>query len=127
MINVYNSLTYQIARIYKLKTPHLTSKLPELKECLMMQFLEIQVLYPHRKLVIILDSIDQLDPTDYSLSWFIEQFPSNIKIIFSTLPDHGGILNKLRTIESLTQYKNFIEIKSLDKVLSLKILKVYFF
>ena len=65
------------------------SKLSELKECLLMQFIEISMLYPHRKLVIILDSLDQLDPADYSLSWLIEEFPSNIKVIYSCLPFHG--------------------------------------
>ncbi len=89
MLRVYNSITYQIARIYKLKQPKLMSKLSELKECLLMQFIEISMLYPHKKLVIILDSLDQLDPADYSLSWLIEEFPSNIKVIYSCLPTHG--------------------------------------
>jgi hypothetical protein len=87
--NQASSIIYQISRIYKLKQPKLMSKLSELKECLLMQFFEISMLYPHRKLVIILDSLDQLDPADYSLSWLIEEFPSNIKMIYSCLPTHG--------------------------------------
>lgn len=49
-------------------------------------------------LVIILDSIDQLDTDAYDCQWLPTVFPANIKCILSTLPDHGNILS---TIESL--------------------------
>ncbi len=121
MTRVYNSIIYQISRIYKLRQPKLMSKLSELKECLLMQFIQISTLYPHKKLVIVLDSLDQLDPADYSLNWLIEQFPLNIKMIYSCLPTHGDILPKLRKYDIFQN--NFVQIKSLDKDLSIMILK----
>ena len=86
-----------------------------------MQLLEINEQYPNKKLVIILDSIDQLDPYNYSLDWFIDKIPKNVKMIYSTLPTHGSILEKLKTIESLKD--NFIQIKSLNKELCVTILQ----
>ena len=86
--------------------------------------MKIEQLYPNKKLVIILDSVDQLDPFDYSLDWFIECFPSNVKMIFSTLSNHGHILQKIRLMEFMQQKsQNFLEIKSLDKELSMTIIK----
>ncbi|UJR16165.1 hypothetical protein I4U23_003075 [Adineta vaga] len=47
-------------------------------------------------LVILLDSIDQLQIDAYDCKWLPIQFPSNVKCIISTLPDHGGIYDYLQ-------------------------------
>ena len=125
IISVLNSIIYQISRIYNISSlSSFINNLATLKKHLLAQFVKIERLYPNKKLVIILDSIDQLDPSDYSLEWFIESFPSNIKIIFSTLSNHGHILQKIQSMEFFRQkMENFLEIKSLDKSLSITILK----
>jgi hypothetical protein len=61
------------------------------------QFTFIKKCFPNRKAIIILDSIDQLNSSDFDLQWLIELFPSNIKMIFSTLPKHGLILDRLKS------------------------------
>ncbi len=76
--------------------------------------------HPSKKVVIILDSVDQLSPSDYSLDWVHSELPSNTKIIFSTLPDHGNILSLFKQIIDNTS--QLIEITALDKQLSKTIL-----
>lgn len=45
--------------------------------------------HPTRKILIFLDSIDQLNKTDYSLDeWFIRDAPANTKLVYSTLTSH---------------------------------------
>ena len=91
---------------------------------LFMQFRCIESLYPQKKLVIILDSLDQLNSYDYGLDWFIEILPANVKMIYSTLPILGDILSKLQATDILGQNpENFLEIKSLDKDLAIQILE----
>ena len=49
---------------------------------------------PNKKVVFILDSLDQLTPNDYKnvdIKMLVE-LPSNLKLIVSTLPDHGNLL-----------------------------------
>ena len=49
-------------------------------------------------LLILLDSIDQLNRDAYDCKWLPIQFPSNVKCILSTLPDHGNIYQNLQNI-----------------------------
>jgi hypothetical protein len=49
-------------------------------------------------LIILLDSIDQLQPDAYDCQWLPGTFPKNVKCIVSTLPDHGQILLNLKGI-----------------------------
>ncbi|CAF3919171.1 unnamed protein product, partial [Adineta steineri] len=49
-------------------------------------------------LIILLDSIDQLEVDAYDCQWLPELFPANVKCIVSTLPDHGNILSNLKRI-----------------------------
>ncbi|CAF5222763.1 unnamed protein product, partial [Rotaria magnacalcarata] len=44
-------------------------------------------------LIILLDSIDQLETDAYDCHWLPGLFPHNVKCIVSTLPDHGNILS----------------------------------
>ena len=92
-----------------------------LKNYLYEQFLTINSLYPSAKLIIILDSIDQLHSSDYSLDWFLETLPNNIKMVYSTLTKYGDILDRLSTKRALTE-ENYIKIHSLDISVSKNIL-----
>ncbi|CAF3372692.1 unnamed protein product [Rotaria sp. Silwood1] len=49
-------------------------------------------------LIILLDSIDQLQTDGYDCQWLPGLFPKNVKCIVSTLPDHGNILSNLQMI-----------------------------
>lgn len=49
-------------------------------------------------LIIILDSIDQLETDAYGCQWLPISFPHNVKCILSTLPNHGNILSNLKEI-----------------------------
>lgn len=49
-------------------------------------------------LIILLDSIDQLETDAYDCQWLPAIFPKNVKCIVSTLPDHGNILSNLKDI-----------------------------
>ena len=49
-------------------------------------------------LVLILDSIDQLESDAYDCVWLPATYPRNVKCILSTLPDHQGILSNLQAI-----------------------------
>lgn len=92
-----------------------------LKNYLYEQFLAINSLYPNAKLIIILDSIDQLHSNDYSLDWFLDTLPNNIKMVYSTLTKYGDILDRLSTKRALTE-ENYIKIHSLDISVSKNIL-----
>jgi hypothetical protein len=123
IINTLNSIVYQIARIYNLKLPEKLLNKQSLRDYLLEQFFLINHLYPSKKLVIILDSVDQLIVSDYILKdWIIETLPPNIKMVYSTLPDHGNILSRFKEMNSLTA-KNFLQIESLDIQISNLILK----
>ena len=58
---------------------------------------EFKLLDPKKRIIIFLDSIDQLVSNDYDLKWMTYDFPSNVKIVFSTLQDHGDILDCIRS------------------------------
>ncbi len=59
--NCYNSIIYQIARLFNLKMPNQAiSNKQALRFYLLEQLLCLATNYPNKRLVIILDSIDQL-------------------------------------------------------------------
>lgn len=123
IIAAFNSIIEQIAKIYDFKTPNKSmNTVQSLKEYLFELFFAINTRYPNKKLVIILDSIDQLSASDYTLEWFIDSLPNNIKMIYSTLPSYGEILTRLRSKSNLRE-KNFVQIQSLDKAVSITILQ----
>lgn len=89
-----------------------------LKEYLQLQLAFIVERYPSRKIVIVLDSIDQLQSCDYVLDWFLDELPPNVKMIYSTLPNHGGILSTLKKFDRFLPDQNFLEITSLNSELA---------
>lgn len=92
-----------------------------LRDYLMLMFFSIKKLFPNRKLVIILDSIDQLTSNDYNLEWLIEKFNKNIKMIYSTLPHHGNLLSMLQMKK--IPHENFVHLKYLNIDLAKLIIK----
>jgi hypothetical protein len=67
------------------------------------------------KLLILLDSIDQLREQDYYLEWLFNILPKNIKIIYSVLKDYKNIFQKLK------KYK----IKKIENIFELDALNIY--
>ena len=61
----------------------------------------------NNRLIILLDSIDQLSKGDYGLYWFFNDLPKGIKIIFSVLNDYENILERLKKVIK----ENILEIK----------------
>ena len=53
---------------------------------------------PNQYLVLILDSLDQLETEAYDCQWLPRFFPKNVKCIISTLPDHGNIFQNLKIL-----------------------------
>lgn len=60
----------------------------------------INSLDPTKKIIIILDSLDQLAPSDYKTTdkWLMTNLPPNVKLIYSTLPEHGNLFDTINGI-----------------------------
>ena len=66
----------------------------------------------HEKLIILLDSIDQLSEQNYHLSWLFQKLPKNVKIIFSVLNDYKNIFKNLK---KQINSENILEMKPLNR------------
>lgn len=106
---------WKLSKLFNIKTPEKTiSSKTALRDYLYTLLSVITEKWPNKKLVIVLDSIDQLNTSDYNLDWFIYKLPHNVKMIYSTLPNHGEILNHLSKSEILSENPNsFIMITGL--------------
>lgn len=75
---------------------------------------QIKRISPNKKVILILDSLNQLTTNDYKHidKWFFSRLPSNLKFIVSTIPGHGNLLTMIENIimktksERLSQFKN---------------------
>ena len=58
---------------------------------------EIHRVNPNKKIIFILDSLDQLNKNDYKNVdlWLIRDLPKNTKYIVSTIPNHGNLLSMI--------------------------------
>jgi hypothetical protein len=63
----------------------------------------------NNRLIILLDSIDQLSKEDYGLYWFFNDLPKGIKIIFSVLNNYENILERLK--KKIEKEENILELK----------------
>jgi hypothetical protein len=63
----------------------------------------------NNRLIILLDSIDQLSKEDYGLYWFFNDLPKGIKIIFSVLNNYENILERLK--KEIKKEENILELK----------------
>ena len=79
--------------------------------------------YPNEKMIIFLDSVDQLNKNDYNLEWVFKKYPANIKLIFSTLASHGDILKNFQFL--VHNQENYLEVGLLDFDQSISITKKF--
>jgi hypothetical protein len=112
--SVFVSILNQLEIIFENKlniqeTKDNFGELEQMKEKLINKLNLFNEKFPSRKLVILLDSIDQLSKQDYYLEWMFYELPKNVKIIYSVLNKYEGIFNKLKTkLEN-----NYLEMKTL--------------
>ena len=124
IIQTFNSIIYQISRIFKQTIPDkFFSSKDELKFELEQRLLLFHEQNPHKKLVIVLDSIDQLNPSNYDLVWIITSLPPNTKFIYSTIPNHCFLLEKFNSLFQNLNLNNTLQITALDKTISIEILR----
>ena len=116
IISTFKSIIYQLSKIFNVKLPQrrLDSRI-DVSGYFFEYLLKISAQYPKKKIVILLDSLDQLNTGDYDIEWILSNLPANIKMIYSTLPDHGKILNKFKAIITNNE-SQFLEVKMLTKV-----------
>jgi len=77
----------------------------------------------NKQLIILLDSIDQLNVKNYDLKWFFTELPNNVKIIYSVLKDFKQIFESLK--KQIKNEGNILEILSLQKEDAKTILSSY--
>jgi hypothetical protein len=86
-----------------------TEQVHQSKEKLINKLETLTEKYPNRKVVILLDSIDQLSKQDYDLEWMFYELPKNVKMIYSVINEYENIFEILKTKLN----GNYIEIKTL--------------
>ena len=77
----------------------------------------------NRKLLILLDSIDQLDIQNNQLEWFFTILPKNVKIVYSVLKDYKNIFPAIKKV--INSYENIYEIRPIKIEEAQKILNSY--
>jgi hypothetical protein len=97
------------------------NKIVEIKAYFIEQLNKIKESHPDKKLIFFLDSIDQLYSVDYNLNWMLTEFPNNVKMIYSTLSNHGNILENIKHF-GIDKENNFLKIEKLNFQISLSIL-----
>ncbi len=113
--STFQSVIYQLSRIFNMKIPEkrLHTK-NDMRDHLYEQLMYLSIQYPEKKILILLDSIDQLSTVDYNIEWMFTELPSNVKMIYSTLPNHGDILKHLKLMNGFED-SYFLEVTSLTK------------
>jgi hypothetical protein len=91
------------------KRPNYIEHVRESKKKLINKLETLTEKYPNRKVVILLDSIDQLSKQDYDLEWMFYELPKNVKIIYSVINEYQGIFENLKNKLD----DNYLEIKTL--------------
>ena len=107
--SVFNSIQQQLESIFKINLED-----QEYNEAndFHKKFVYISRKYlTNNRLIILLDSIDQLSKNDYDVSWLFTDLPNGIKIIFSVLNDYENIFENLK--EKVKKESNIIELNSL--------------
>lgn len=72
-------------------------EIASLKDFIEQALTEIGRLDPQKRIIFILDSLDQLTPDDYKSidKWLLTNLPPNTKYIVSTIPNHGNLLDMI--------------------------------
>ena len=76
------------------------------------------------KLVIFVDSLDQLSPAQntFHLKWLPKSIPANVKLILSAIPTYYKLEDTLKAVYNLED-KDIIRVKSMQKSASMEVLK----
>jgi hypothetical protein len=122
--SVFNSILNQLEVVIENKQSDCEEskdnfeELHQLKENLINKLNLFAETFPNRKLLTLLDSIDQLSKQDYYLEWMFYELPKNVKIIYSVINEYEGIFENLK----LKLDDNYLEIKTLRYDEALEIL-----
>lgn len=93
----------------------------DIKDYLIGQMTKIKDKFPQKKLIYFFDSLDQLDSSDFNIQWLLKEFPSNVKIVVSTLDNYANILNTFQQ-HFIDKEENFLKCSNLKENVSIKIL-----
>ena len=110
--DVFMSIIFQLKTLFQLEIPEYDAKkVASVRKALEACLDNIYQQDSKQKIIIFLDSIDQLSKIDSSLDWLLTKIPYSVKIFYSTISDYSDILTKLQAkiIE-----KNFMEIQSMN-------------
>ena len=105
--SVFKSVEQQLESIFKIN-PHDEEYKKEYSFRKKLNYISKRCLKNNR-LIILLDSIDQLSKEDYGLYWFFNDLPKGIKIIFSVLNNYENILERLK--KKIEKEENILELK----------------
>ncbi len=83
----------------------------------------IEEKFKDERILLFLDSLDQLNGNDFNLNWFIKDYPKNTKVIYSTLYKHGKIIETIKS-KGLTD-ECFLKIDEIDFETSIKIFDTF--
>ena len=84
----------------------------QLNKLLFERLKKIESKHPEQKILIFLDSLDQLNKLDFNLNWFLKEYPGNTKVVYSTLQNHGEISETLK--RKGIEDECFMKIRRLD-------------
>ena len=127
MKNIFRSLIVQLNSLFDLPYDQIESVDVMVFRNELIKLLEIisKKLKPNEKLIIMLDSIDQLTKADYDIKWMIFNLPSNVKMIYSTLPDfptnETAILQRIKAKLDFRD-SNYLKIDTLFKNTTIEIM-----
>jgi hypothetical protein len=110
--SIFKSIEKQLKLIFKIKISSSDENEFEKNEKFTEKLSYISEKYlKNGKLLILLDSIDQLTEENLRLNWFFNILPKNIKIIYSVLKSHNN--NIFEILKKRIRSENFYEIKPL--------------
>jgi hypothetical protein len=110
--DIFESILFQLKSCFQLTIPEYDrKKISSIRKALETYLNNIYEENSKHKIIICLDSIDQLAQTDSNLNWLLTQIPYSVKIIYSTITNHVD-LPKLQS--KINNNNNFLEIESLN-------------
>jgi len=110
IFKTYKSIALQLICLISLRIKQLHKKsyqmftkahdLTSLVELIYFCFDEINKINSNTRIFIILDALDQLTPSDYQSvdKWLFKQLPPYVKLVVSTLPSHGNLLEMIEKL-----------------------------
>ena len=129
MFETIRSIMYQLIKLFEIQYTRELNSLDNFRDLRnefreMLFSLEESIVAKSQHIIFFLESIDQLNESDYNLDWFISKLPKNVKFVYSTLTNHGDIIEQLIKKHSVPR-ENFLEIECLNYENSMQILKLW--